>query len=74
MGHSVLIAIIRKAMVQIIERVLSTKELVVQMTTAFFSPVSIVYFAKIATGLALSNGPDFHLFKYVKMSKWPKIA
>ena len=37
-----LIAIIRKAMVQITERVLSTKELVVQMTTAFFSLVSIV--------------------------------
>jgi len=33
-----------------------------------------LYFAKIATGLALSNSPDFHLSKYVKMSKWPKIA
>jgi len=33
-----------------------------------------LYFAKIATGLALSNSPDFHLSKYVKMSKSPKIA
>jgi len=33
-----------------------------------------LYFAKIVTGLALSNSPDFHIFKYIKMSKWPEIA
>jgi len=33
-----------------------------------------LYFAKIATAFAFSNSPDFHFSKYVKMSKWPKIA
>ena len=28
-----------------------------------------LYFVKIATALAFSNSPDFHFFKYVKMSK-----
>ena len=36
-----------------------------------FTPL---YFAKIATALALLNSPDFYLSKSVKMSKWPKSA
>jgi len=68
-------------MIQITERIMSTKELVVEMATAFlpsgphfrgqFTPL---YFAKIATAIAFSNSPDFYLSKYVKMSKWPKGA
>ena len=33
-----------------------------------------LYFAKISTTLTFSNSPDFHFSKYVKMSKWQKIA
>jgi len=29
---------------------------------------------KITTAHAFSNSLDFHFSKYVKMSKWPKIA
>ena len=68
-------------MIQITERIMSTKELVVQMATAFFplgphfrGLFTPLYFAKIATALAFSNSPDFYLSKYVKMSKWPKSA
>ena len=67
-------------MIQVTERLLSTKELVVQMTTAFFAPVPLFggqllpLFCKNSTALAFLNSPEFHFSKYVKMSKWPKIA
>ena len=68
-------------MIQITERIMSTKELVAQMATAFFpsgphfrGQFTPLYFAKIATALAFSNSTDFYLSKYVKMSKWPKSA
>ena len=68
-------------MIQITERIMSTKELVVQMATAFFrsgphirGQFTPLYFAKIVTALAFSDSPDFYLSKYVKMSKCPKSA
>ena len=58
---------------------MSTKELVVQMLTAFFhsgphfrGQFTPLYFAKIATVLAFSNSPDFYLSKYVKNVKMAK--
>ena len=80
---NLLIAVICKAMIQTTERIMSTKELVVQMATAFFpsgphfwGQFTPLYFAKIATALAFSNrpSPDFYLSKYAKMSKWRKSA
>ena len=68
-------------MIQITEHIMSTKELVVQMATAFFpsgphfrGKFTPLYYAKIAMALAFSNSPDFYLSKYVKISKWPKSA
>ena len=63
-----LIAIVSKAITQITRRLLSTKELVVQMATAFIAPVPLfrgggnysLYFAKTVMALAFSNSPDFH--------------
>ena len=59
------------------ECIMSTKELVVQMATAFFP--SGPHFRGQFTPLILlkfprSNSPDFYLSNYVKMSKWPKSA
>ena len=66
-------------MIQITERIMSTKELVVQMATAFFpsgphfrGQFTPLYFAKIATALEFSNSPDFYLFKYVNNVKMAK--
>jgi len=68
-------------MIQITDCLLSTKELVVKMATAFFASVPLfiggnysLYFEKMTTAHAFSNSLDFHFSKYVKMSKWPKIA
>ena len=33
-----------------------------------------LYFVNITTAHAFSNSLGFHFSKYVKMSKWPKIA
>jgi len=60
-------------MIQITECLLSMKELVVQMATAFFAPVPLLggnyslYFVKITMAHAFSNSLDFHFSKYVKM-------
>jgi len=43
-------------------------------SSTFLGGNNSLYFAKIATALAFSNSLDFHFSKYVKMSKWPKIA
>ena len=43
-------------------------------SSTFLGGNNSLYFAKIATALAFSNSPDFHFSKYVKMSKWSKIA
>jgi len=69
-------------MIQATESLMSTKELVVQMndhcifrsSSTFLGGNNSLYFAKIAMALAFSNSPDFHFSKYVKMSKWSKIA
>jgi len=67
-------------MIQITERLLLMKELVAQMKLHFSLQLQFLganyslYFAKITTALALSNSPDLHFSKYIKMSKWPKIV
>ena len=58
---------------------MSTKELVVQMATAFFASLPLfrgnysLYFAKIATAIAFLNSPHFYFSKYVKCQNCQKL-